>query len=71
MILRLNKQIFDYGTVVTAIKAYMDLATITIDDDRLYWVCSFYDCVYPESLTICEFENYVIDLMNSKHYGNY
>lgn len=70
MELKLNKQIFDGFVIETAISAYKGLATIDLLDGIDYWICSFFDCEYPEELTALEFENYVIDLMNSKHYDD-
>lgn len=70
MILKLNKQIYDAAAVENAINAYRQLAAITLSEDAAHWCCTFRDCVYSESLTVSEFENYVIDLMNSKHYDH-
>lgn len=70
MELKLNKQIFDGFAIETAISAYKGLATIDLLDGIDHWICSFSDCEYPEKLTALEFENYVIDLMNSKHYDD-
>lgn len=70
MILKMNKQIFDVGLIETAVRAYTNLATIILSENSEYWICSFSDCKYSEALTVSEFENYVIDLMNCKHDDN-
>ena len=34
-------------------------------EDNSHWVCSFDGCRYDEKQTLHEFENYVIDFMNT------
>lgn len=70
MKLKLSKQVFNVAAIETAISAFTGLAKINLVESADYWICSFSDCKYPEMLTASEFENYVIDLMNSKHYDN-
>ena len=42
---------------------FKGLADISIVTDEDYYRIRFNNCIYPVSITIKEFENYVIDLM--------
>lgn len=64
--LKLNAEIFEEHVVLEAVKAYTALASITVSLEDGYYVCTMNRCLYDEDLTVCEFENYAIDLMNSR-----
>lgn len=70
-ILKLHKDIFDRSSIVSGVRAYQSLANIHIEEDKSYWICSFTNCVYEPELTQREFENYVIDLMNTQFAHGY
>lgn len=63
--LRFHKEIYAGWALQSAVAAYGALATITIRDDDEYHICQFDRCRYEEKLTVKEFQNYLIDLMNS------
>ena len=63
--LKLNKSIYEREAVAAAISAFGEVATISLTEDNSYWICSFDGCRYDEKQTLHEFENYVIDFMNT------
>lgn len=63
--LRLNKNIYDQSYIQLAIHAFEDLCTIIFKDEEKYYTCLFNDCKYDIKETKKEFENYLIDLINS------
>lgn len=68
-ILLLNTGVFDIDAIMEAKKAYSELVKIeVIRQEDCYCKCLFYESVYPLSITISEFENYVIGLMGKNDY---
>lgn len=65
-ILLLNSAIYDEARIIDAVSAYKDLADIKVVKRGDYWECRFRHCLYDEQETAWEFENYIIDLLNSK-----
>lgn len=66
MILRLNKEIYKESCLRDAVDAYGALAEIKVEEQSSYWIVSFLQCCYGERQTVAEFENYLIDRMNSR-----
>ncbi len=64
MQLRLSKEIYSLNSIHLAIDAYKEYAKIVIQQDDLYYICNFSDCVNDEGVTIKEFENFLISLHN-------
>lgn len=62
--LQLNKEIYDLYDIFAAKNAYGDLCQIEIYDEVDIWRLYFHECRYEAKLTMREFENYLIDLMN-------
>ncbi len=66
--LKLSKEIFEKAVILNAISQYDSLCRISINEkDNNYYKLSFSNCLYSNEETIKEFENYVIDLMNSNY----
>lgn len=65
--LKLNSNIFSIIHVKKAITAYKDICKIDINEINNYIACEFKDCVYDLEETKKEFENYVINLMNTNN----
>ena len=63
--LKMNKEIYSLSNVCIAVRAYSHLANIIYEDEERYWVLTFSDCLYDETLTSREFENYMIGLENN------
>lgn len=63
--LKLSKDIFEVNAIENAILQYKDICIISKNENSDYYTLIFSDCVYSVEETINEFENYVIDLMNS------
>lgn len=60
----LNKELYCRVKIERAIFAYKELSQIEISDSGQHWVCDFRDCIYGERLTMQEFENYLIGVLN-------
>ena len=60
--LSLNKKIYSESAVKEAISAYSNLAIILMVDRGNYWECRFKKCRFSPSITMKEFENYLIGL---------
>lgn len=63
--LNLNEQIYDKDVVCRAVSDYETLADITISCDNGRIQLQFSNCAFDEGVTVHEFENYLIDLMNA------
>lgn len=63
--LKLNTNIFNKICIEKAIQAYENICSIKISEIDNYIICEFTNCIYDIEETIKEFENYVIDLMNT------
>lgn len=61
----LNRNIYPNWAVVRAVADYNALASIEITADREYLICTFKNCRYDETLTVKEFLNYLVNLLNS------
>lgn len=65
-ILTLNKDIYDIHSVNNAIRAYAKLTEIECSERNDHWICIFKNCRYDASLTMMEFENYLIGILNRR-----
>lgn len=66
--LYLSKDLYKKDAIEKTVMAFSDLSTITAYDDSDYYICVFDKCTYEASVTIKEFENYLIDLCNKLGY---
>ena len=64
--IKMSKEIYNYMALLKAKSAFEGVANLCITDETKHWNCHFSKCIYGEKQTALEFENYVIDLMNSK-----
>ncbi len=62
----LNKDIYDKAVILSAIQQYHELALIRVQEKRNHWECTFSDCKYDIQVTMKEFENYVINMINAR-----
>lgn len=62
----LAKEFYTDTYINKARRDYKGITDITIIDEGSYYRLIFQDCIYPEDITMCEFENYLIDLMAKK-----
>ena len=58
----LKKQFYQKKNILCAIEAYSAIAAISFTEDEMNWICDFVRTEYEQSLTVKEFENYVIGL---------
>ena len=65
-ILTLNRDIYDINSVKNAIRAYANFADIECSETNDQWICIFTNCRYDASLTMMEFENYLIGILNRR-----
>ena len=61
--LLLTKEFYTEEYVRKGCTDFAGLADISAAADKNYYRIQFDKCIYPDSITIQEFENYVIDLM--------
>lgn len=59
--LKLNKELYKYEDIILVTKVFSHLALIEVEEDNNYWKCR-----YNTEQTELEFENYLIDYINSK-----
>lgn len=64
--LKLNKGLYFLNRINIAIKAFADIADISIREEEKYYLCDFSNCSYDLETTMMEFENYIIDLSNKR-----
>ena len=62
--IRLSKEIYSEKCIKKAIADYSSLAKIDYTQNGGIWKISFAQCKYDEMRTLCEFENYLIELEN-------
>lgn len=61
-----NKEVYYKKIIFHAINDYRDIASITLEEQNQYFICTFLDCKYDRIETINEFANYLIELSNSR-----
>lgn len=61
--LHLIKEFYIKECIEKARDDFKELADITVEMDREYYLVLFTNCRYPAYITMQEFENYVIGLM--------
>lgn len=64
--LLLNKDLYGRAAILAAIQQYHGLALIRVHEKGNHWECTFSDCKYDMQVTMKEFENYVIDMINAR-----
>lgn len=65
-----SKEFYSMDTLKQAKKDYMRIARIVISEDKDYFYCEFTNCAVEAGRVINEFNNYLIELMNSRKNGN-
>ena len=68
-ILRLSNEIYSERAIKETIRSFSKLAEIKYSKSENYFICEFKKCVYDTQLTMDEFSNYLIDLMNTKGFS--
>ena len=63
--LLLNKVIFDINSIKKAVNSFKEICSVLIKETKEYYICLFTGCVYDARITVFEFENYIIDLINN------
>ena len=64
--IKLNKEIFEYDSIICAINSYAEIADIKITEDDQYWLLDIMDATYGIDITKKEMVNYIISLLGSR-----
>ena len=59
-----SKLIYSEQCILTAINDYKRLAEIKLSVNDNYYICEFKNCKIDSERIICEFNNYLIELLN-------
>lgn len=62
--IELSKKVYEIHEIYKAVSAYSGVAKLNIDELETYYRVSVLKSKYNEIITLKEFENYLIDLMN-------
>lgn len=60
------KPFYSKLVLAAAINAYRKIANISLSEDDNYYYCEFFNCIVPADRIIHEFDNYLIELLNSQ-----
>lgn len=63
---RYSKAFYSIEAIRSAIKDYKKIASISYAEQNGYYVCTFSKCITNTQRVIYEFNNYLIELMNSQ-----
>ena len=69
--LLLTKDLYHIVPINEAISSFRNICEVSLSENTKYYICSFDRCSYNPDITTQEFENYVIDLMNSHKKSKY
>ena len=61
-----SKAFYTQETLAVAINDYKKIAIIKLLEDKGHYICEFSECLVDSQVVINEFNNYLIELMNSK-----
>lgn len=61
-VIKLNKELYSLVNIESCIKDYNGLARFEISEESEGWILSISECLYSESDTAREFENYLIEV---------
>lgn len=61
-----SKAIYTREAVESAIIDYGHISTIELRENQTHYICKFKRCVVSVQRVICEFDNYLIELMNTQ-----
>lgn len=62
----LSADIYSQASIEKACQAYKNYADIKIKQTKLNMELTFDRCMYESGLTMCEFENYLINVENAQ-----
>ncbi len=65
----LNKNYYSREHIAAAVTAFAGLCRVELSETDDHYVCVFSKCTYDVDVTKKEFENYLIDLINTSHDG--
>ncbi len=63
-----NKNVYPKEVIASAIDDYRNISEIELyEEDNNYYKCRFNKCLLAPSIVMNEFNNYLIEILNSKH----
>lgn len=65
-LVKYNKSFYTLAALETARRDYRQLAEIELTNADGYYICAFQNCVIDADRIIHEFDNYLIELLNSQ-----
>lgn len=60
------RAIYNRKVIEAAIEGYRHIATIELIENQTHFICRFSKCVVDEQRVFCEFNNFLIELMNTQ-----
>lgn len=64
--LKLCSSIYKLAAVNYATERYSSISEVTVSTEGNYYICRFNNCTYDLCVTMREFENFVIQVSNSR-----
>lgn len=61
-----SKAIYSRHAIVSAIQDYMKIARIRLTENETHYVCEFTKCIVDAPRVVNEFNNYLIELLNTQ-----
>ena len=61
-----HKDLYPLSVLMTAIDDYRHITEISLSEEGVYFRCTFSNCVVDSERVVCEFHNYLIELLNSQ-----
>jgi hypothetical protein len=61
-----HKSLYPLSILQTAIEDYGRIAEISLSNEGDYFCCTFSGCAVAPERVVCEFHNYLIELLNSQ-----
>lgn len=60
-----SKQFYTRDVIISGIEDYKKLSIIELSEDEEYYFCFFNSCIIDPERIMLEFDNYLIELLNS------
>lgn len=61
-----SKAIYSRPAIVSAIQDYRKIARISLKENETHYVCEFTKCIVDAQRVMNEFNNYLIELLNTQ-----
>ena len=61
-----SNKVYSLSAIKKAINDYGNIARILLSEKEGYYTCEFYNCQIDSQRVMLEFDNYLVELMNTK-----